>query len=57
VGVAVAAGSVWIAESRAERIESIDAHSNGTVAWLIVHGHPEAIDSQGGFVWAAVSAD
>jgi streptogramin lyase len=50
-------GGVWIAESTAEKVERIDARSNRAVASLTVHGHPEAIDSQGGFLWAAVSAD
>jgi class 3 adenylate cyclase/streptogramin lyase len=50
-------GTVWIAESTSEKVERIDARSNRIVGSLTVRGHPEAIDSQGGFLWAAVSAD
>jgi class 3 adenylate cyclase/streptogramin lyase len=58
VGLAIAAdGSVWIADSTAGKVEVIDTHLNRVVASLTVRGHPEAIASQGGELWAAVSAD
>ncbi len=57
VGIAIAhGGGVWVGASTDHKIEHVD-DSYRVVASLTVRGQPEAIASQNGVLWVAISAD
>jgi len=55
-GVAVGAGSVWVANSGDGTISRIDPRTNNVIATITVGGSPQAITVAHGRVWVTVAA-
>jgi YVTN family beta-propeller protein len=54
LGLALTTNDVWVAASVTGELVRIDRPSGTITGRLTTHGHPSAVDSQGGSVWAAV---